>query len=88
MQPYTKVYLKHFKLTTADFIPCEVCGAEAVDTHHIKARSIARKLYLCITNLMALCRTCHEKYGDKKQHREFLQQKHDAKLQACAGVPG
>ena len=30
-----------------------------------------------IENLMALCRSCHVEYGDKKQHKEFLRKKHE-----------
>ncbi|MFN8694138.1 MAG: HNH endonuclease, partial [Holosporales bacterium] len=33
-----------------------------------------------IENLMLLCRTCHEKYGDRKQFKEFLQNIHNQKL--------
>lgn len=76
MKKYTKIYFDFFGYTTADFIPCEVCGAKSVDTHHIIARSIARNLINHISNLMAVCRSCHDKYGDKKQHKEFLLDKH------------
>lgn len=34
-----------------------------------------------IENLMALCRRCHIEYGDKKEHKEFLKEKHDACLE-------
>lgn len=77
MKPYTKTYFKFFCYTIADFIPCEICGAKAVDIHHIWARSIKRALFDVIGNLMALCRNCHEEYGDKVEKREFLQSKHD-----------
>jgi hypothetical protein len=33
-----------------------------------------------IENLMALCRICHTKYGDNKQWLEYLQQRHQLKL--------
>jgi 5-methylcytosine-specific restriction endonuclease McrA len=33
-----------------------------------------------IKNLMALCRECHLKYGDKKQYLEFLKEAHNEKL--------
>jgi 5-methylcytosine-specific restriction endonuclease McrA len=29
-----------------------------------------------IENLMAVCRECHLKYGDKKEHMDFLKEKH------------
>ena len=82
MKPYTKTYFAYFGYTTADFIPCECCNARSTDIHHVYARSIRKDLENDITNLMALCRTCHEKYGDKKQHREMLQETHDKKLEA------
>lgn len=77
MLKHTKIYLDSFGFDVADFIPCEVCGAKAVDIHHIKSRGMGgsnqhdRK-----ENLMALCRACHIEYGDKSQYVEFLIQKH------------
>lgn len=72
-----------FGYTIADFIPCEIrgCGKRAVDTHHIKARSIAKALFDDIKNLMALCREHHTQYGDKKQHRQFLIDTHNEFMQ-------
>lgn len=65
-----------------DFIPCEVCRKTAQDIHHIKSRGRlgSTKLANVIKNLMALCRMCHEKYGDKEQYMTFLQEIHDAFL--------
>ena len=40
MKQHTKIYLDYFSYTTADFIPCEICGNRAVDIHHIEARGI------------------------------------------------
>jgi hypothetical protein len=33
-----------------------------------------------IENLMAVCRPCHVFYGDKKEHKEYLKQKHQEAL--------
>lgn len=33
-----------------------------------------------IENLMGLCRTCHDKYGDRKQYYDFLINLHFEKL--------
>jgi 5-methylcytosine-specific restriction endonuclease McrA len=58
-----------------------VCGKTAIDIHHIEARGIGgSKEADNIENLMALCREDHLKYGDKKQHKEFLKEKHQEKL--------
>ena len=64
MQNHVKVYFDHFGYTQSDFIPCEICGAKSVDIHHVIERSKFGKktkhLQDDITNLMALCRGCHE----------------------------
>jgi 5-methylcytosine-specific restriction endonuclease McrA len=75
------VYLDHFDYDTDDFIPCEVCGAKAVDIHHIKARGMGgSNTKDVIENLQALCRKCHLDFGDKKQWIDFLIDKHKNKL--------
>ena len=56
MTPHCRIYFKHFKLTEADFVPCEVCGSIAIDIHHIHGRGKGMDV---IENLMALCRSCH-----------------------------
>jgi 5-methylcytosine-specific restriction endonuclease McrA len=54
-----------------------VCGAQAVDVHHIEARGMGgNKEADVIENLMGLCRKCHIEYGDKKQYKEFLKDIH------------
>jgi hypothetical protein len=81
MKKHTMTYLNHFGYDISDFIPCEICGKTAVDIHHIEARGIGgSKEADNIENLMALCREDHIKWGDKKQHKEFLKEKHQEKL--------
>lgn len=81
MKAHTKVYMKHFGYGVEDFIPCEVCGARAVDIHHIDCRGMGgSKRKDTIDNLMALCRPCHLEYGDKKQHIDFLNEVHIRKI--------
>ena len=81
MKPHVKAYLKHYGYTVADFIPCEVCNSRAVDIHHIKARGMGgSKDKDTPDNLMALCRPCHEKYGDKAQHVNYLIAVHGYKI--------
>jgi 5-methylcytosine-specific restriction endonuclease McrA len=81
VKKHTKIYLNHFKYTIADFIPCEICGKQAIDIHHIKSRGIGgSKDKDTIENLMAVCRDCHILYGDKKQYLEFLINTHNKKI--------
>lgn len=68
MQAHTKAYLEHFGYGEEDFIPCEFCGKRAVDIMHIIPRSKFGKKRIderdSILNLMAGCRTCHQKFDD------------------------
>lgn len=78
MRKHTKIYFDYFGYTGQEFIACEVCGSKAVDIHHIDCRGMgSSKEKDTITNLMAVCRSCHVTYGDKKQHLEFLITKHE-----------
>jgi len=77
MKNYTKIYLSEMGFSVCDFIPCERCGKRAVDIHHIEARGMGgSKGKNDIGNIMALCRGCHLEYGDKKQHKEYLTERH------------
>ena len=59
-------------------MPCEICGNQAVDLHHIEARGMGGSdTKDNIENLMALCRGHHIAYGDKKQHKEMLIEVHN-----------
>jgi 5-methylcytosine-specific restriction endonuclease McrA len=80
MKKHVIIYLDHFDYDTDDFISCEVCGAKAVDIHHIKARGMGGSdTKDVIENLQALCRKCHLDFGDKKQWMDFLIDKHKNK---------
>jgi len=80
MKKYTKVYFDFFGLTIADFVSCEICGTKSTEIHHILNRSHRKDLENEITNLMAVCRSCHVEYGDKKQYIEYLQKIHANKI--------
>lgn len=81
MKPHTKIYLTYFGYDKSDFIPCEVCGSQAVDIHHIHPRGMGgTKTKDTIENLMALCRKHHIEFGDKKQHMDFLIITHQIKM--------
>ena len=72
MKKHTKIYFEHYGYDISDFIPCEICGAKAVDIHHIDARGMGGSNKDNINNLMALCRECHVYYGDKKEFKDYL----------------
>lgn len=60
MQGYQAAYLKSRWLSQYDFIPCELCGAEANDIHHIHSSFHAKRTFLQNWwDLIALCRDCH-----------------------------
>lgn len=64
MEKHVKNYFEHHGYTTADFIPCFVCGSNAIDIHHIEPRSHfgSKKRHERDhhTNLVALCRMHHD----------------------------
>ena len=70
---HTAIYLAAFGYGDTDFIPSELSGDRAIDTHHVWAGSnrVDR-----IENLMALTREEHSKYGDKKHCMSFLFERH------------
>ena len=82
MKNHTKVYLQAMGYDTTDWIPCEVCGSQAVDIHHIEARGMGGSKHAdVIENLMGLCRKCHVEYGDPNDIKDWLQGIHDANYQ-------
>ena len=81
MKNHVKIYLNHFGYAPEDFISCEVCGAKAVDIHHIEARGMGgSKEADKIENIQALCRKCHIDFGDKKHFTDYLKGIHKQRL--------
>lgn len=81
MKKHTRLYLDEMNYDETDFIPCEVCGVKATDIHHIDARGMGgSKTSDYIENLMALCRNCHERWGDIKHHKDFLRDVHELRM--------
>jgi 5-methylcytosine-specific restriction endonuclease McrA len=82
MKNHKKVYFDYFGISHGEFVPCEVCQQGAVDIHHIKARGMGGSNKADdIHNLMALCRSCHIKYGDKKKMLNDLILIHNATIE-------
>jgi 5-methylcytosine-specific restriction endonuclease McrA len=50
--------MKFFDYGESDVILCEACGRPAKDIHHIEGRGKGKDV---ISNLIALCRKCHER---------------------------
>jgi hypothetical protein len=85
MKKHTKIYMDFFGYDENSFIPCELCGAKAVDINHIIARGMGgdpKGSKDTIENLAACCRECHIQKGDKKQYRDEWITKHTEKVQA------
>ena len=81
MKKHVKIYLDHFGYVIDDVILCEVCSRKSNDIHHLDCRGMGgSKTKDTIENLMAVCRECHIKYGDKKQYMDFLRECHAKRL--------
>lgn len=67
-QQHIKVFREHFGVGDQDIVLCEMCSKVAVDIHHIYPRSMGKTFIHNrlpvdindISNLIALCRGCHE----------------------------
>jgi 5-methylcytosine-specific restriction endonuclease McrA len=77
VKKHTKIYINYFGYHLTDWMPCEICGCQGVDIHHIEARGMGGSNTKDeIDNLMLLCRGHHVKFGDKKQYKEMLKEVH------------
>ena len=77
MRKHTKIYLDHYGYDETDFIPCEMCGAIAVDIHHIEAKGMGgSKTKDYIENLIAVCRACHVKFHSNKEFNNRAKEIH------------
>jgi len=74
---YVAIYMAAFGYGDADFIPSELSGEPSVDLHHVICRGAGgTKKEDRVENLIALTRSEHEKYGDKKHCMSFLFERH------------
>lgn len=78
MKHHTKIYFNYFGYDVNSWIACEVCAQNAVDIHHIVPRSRfgskKKDEQDHISNLIALCRVCHNKAHDNVISKETLQE--------------
>jgi len=82
MQRHVLNYFRALGYHLGDFIPCEVCGSKSVDIHHVEPRSKfgskTKEEQDDVSNLVALCRPCHDKahgpqsLGCKMQLKEII----------------
>lgn len=76
MQKHIKNYLASIGADESTRIRCEVCNDLAVDIHHIIPRSKfgskRKEEQDAPENLIALCRSCHEKAHANKITKEEL----------------
>jgi len=63
LKKYVKAYVDYHGFTVGDFIPCEECGAEAADIHHVDKKGMGGKKHNPDNpkKLKALCREHHAK---------------------------
>ncbi|ODS87277.1 MAG: hypothetical protein ABS44_11715 [Chryseobacterium sp. SCN 40-13] len=84
MEKHTKIYLAYFP-SHSGFYHCEVCHNQATEIHHIKRRSEfgskTKDQQDKIENLIALCRSCHEKAHANIYTKEFLKEVHLKQMQ-------
>lgn len=83
MQIYTKTYFKAFGIAETDFVACECCEGRSTEIHHLLGRK--GELLNDIRNLMAICRTCHDDYGQIKVFVVYLLKIHRRRMD-LAGV--
>ena len=62
MKKHVKAYMDANGYKPGDWIPCNDCSGTAVDVHHIISRGMGGSTRLDNpSNLVALCRRCHDK---------------------------
>jgi len=69
MVKYKQDYFKHYGIGEQDVLLC-ICGSVSVDLHHILFRSRGGSDHH--SNLIPLCRGCHEKAHSNTKFNESL----------------
>ena len=75
MVKYKKIYLDYFDYGEQDYIPCELCHRNSTEIHHIYGRGRDKNV---ITNLMAVCRRCHELAHNEQISKSEMQYIHNS----------
>jgi len=70
MKKYIKDYMDFHDIGEQDIVLCKVCGAQAVDLHHIVFKST--RVDDSPSNLIPVCRKCHEACHSRKLTEEYL----------------
>lgn len=83
MKKHTQIYMNYFGYKDGDWIACEICEKKAVDIHHIDSRGMGgdpKGKKDVIDNLMAVCRLCHDTFGDIPEAKELLYKIHKSRM--------
>ena len=72
---YKDNFRKYYNVGEQDIILCAVCGAVAVDIHHIKMKSQGGTDD--VSNLVPLCRYCHQNAHSRKISEEYLKSRRE-----------
>lgn len=68
MKPYTAQLMLARGYQIGDWIPCDYCGATAVDVSHEPPVGMGRnksKVKVDVEHMKFVCRRCHEKHEGK-----------------------
>jgi 5-methylcytosine-specific restriction endonuclease McrA len=83
LKKHTKIYCDYFGILENDYVACEYCHAQRMtDVHHITPRGMGGKnpRVDVISNLIGLCRDCHNLAEAKKISKEDLKRQHQLKF--------
>ena len=69
MQKYKRDYFAHYGVGEQDVLLC-VCGAVSVDLHHVISKGQGGSDHY--SNLIPLCRACHERAHTDREFYESL----------------
>jgi len=78
MIKHKRIYVEYFGYGDQSFVPCEICGKEAVDVAHIDHRGMGgSKTKDYIENLMGLCRKHHHDLDNGRVHKDVYKARHE-----------